>query len=194
VVLRLECFAALSDGRRLACPPQADAAELCLPDGGGPWSLELIEDEVRRHVDAAPSEALYGPLASALAAAGIVAEAAELAAREPDIELAAGVWERFSPFGERRPHLRAVPQAAAGRATATERELGHLLVYAQHCGEAADRQDRDDIRNSTLAYIGGALTTMLHLGHIDEQQHSDWHERLIKALGEPPGGWKFVGW
>ena len=44
------------------------------------------------------------------------------------------------------------------------------------------------------AYIGGALTTMLHLGHIDERQHSEWHGRLIKALGEPPGGWKFVGW
>ena len=199
LVLRLEPFATLTDGRRYSCAPDAEVSELCLAHSEDPWSLEMIEDEVLGHARSALGsgleEAFFGPLAAALAASGIAVQAADLAAEDLEVDLGPTVWSRFSPIAERRPRLR-VPDSGAPREidAATEQELEHLLTYARHCGQAADRQGREDIRTSTLAYIGGALTTMLHLGHIDERQHSEWHGRLIKALGEPPGGWKFVGW
>jgi hypothetical protein len=200
--VRIGTFAVLVGGRRLDSGRLSGGRSASLASEAGGWSLELIEAEVREHaariIEQGGPTALFGDLVDALTQANVDAAPAELAALPIDVELGPQLWGRFSAIVERRPALRVSEDYLATESVdldeATAQELEHLLSYAEHCGQAADRAQRDDIRSSTLAYIGGALTTMLHLGHIDAHQHSQWHERLIKALGEPPGGWKFIGW
>ena len=194
----LEAFAVLTGGTRVETQTGTHHAALT-PRAQG-WSLELIEAAVRQHAASLLSDGgsndLFVRLARALGEAGVDADPQRLAAVPVDVELGTRLWQHFSAVADTRPELAQVAELGVSQPLddATTQELEQLLMYAEHCGQAADNSDREDIRSSTLAYIGGALTTMLHLGHIDERQHSEWHERLTAALGEPPGGWKFVDW
>jgi hypothetical protein len=67
-------------------------------------------------------------------------------------------------------------------------ELEALLRYARGVGQAAKRHpDRSDIVDGGRGYLGGALTTMHHLGLLSDEEHRDWSQRLMDEL--PPTEW-----
>lgn len=192
----LEPFAVLAGSRRIDAGAARVHVDIYCP--GDSWSLELIEAEVLGEVDRILDEEgparLFGGVLDAIGEASGDEGATAIAVAELEVELGSRLWRRFSAVSELRPPPVAAPGPPSEPGQAAQRELEQLLNYVRHCGEAADRTGRQDIRTSTLAYVGGALTTLLHLGHIDERQHSDWHARLVEALGEPPGGWNFQSW
>ena len=67
-------------------------------------------------------------------------------------------------------------------------ELEHLLNYARAVGAAAKREpDRADVVDGGRGYLGGALTTMHHLGLVTEAERAQWWDRLMGEL--PPTQW-----
>jgi hypothetical protein len=67
-------------------------------------------------------------------------------------------------------------------------ELEKLLGYAQGVGRAAQQfPDRADIVIGGRGYIGGALTTLHHLGLVSWKEHQEWWARLMDEL--PPTNW-----
>jgi len=71
---------------------------------------------------------------------------------------------------------------------AVRNELEGLLRYAKAVGAAAAQQpERADIVDGGRGYIGGAMTTLLHLGLLTESEHQDWWDRLMNEL--PPTNW-----
>jgi hypothetical protein len=67
-------------------------------------------------------------------------------------------------------------------------ELEALLRYAQAVSESAARfPGRSDIVDGGHGYVGGALTTMHHLGLVSDDEHREWWDRLTDAL--PPTDW-----
>jgi hypothetical protein len=72
------------------------------------------------------------------------------------------------------------------------RELEGLLAYANAVGDRARREpDREDVVDSGRGYIGGALTTLAHLGLVTDAEHDEWWSRLMGEL--PPTEWVDVG-
>ena len=67
-------------------------------------------------------------------------------------------------------------------------ELERLLGYARAVGAAAKREpDRSDIVDGGRGYLGGALTTMHHLGLLTDAEREEWSDRLMDEL--PPTQW-----
>lgn len=192
LAVALEPFAVLDGSTRLE--PGRPALSIDIHCPGDAWSLELIEAEVLGEVDriihSDGAQELFGEFLHGLAEHDD--EVTEIATADLEVELGGRLWRRFSAVSDTRPEQFEPPGEPLD--PRVRHELQELLEYVRHCGESADKSGRQDIRNSTLAYLGGALTTLLHLGHIDEQTHSEWHQRLVEALGEPPGGWRFQGW
>jgi hypothetical protein len=64
-------------------------------------------------------------------------------------------------------------------------ELGGLASYARAVGDQA-RRDPDDVASvdGGRGYIGGALTTLLHLGLLTDAEFDEWWGRLMAEL--PP--------
>ena len=100
---------------------------------------------------------------------------------------------RLGDGGERALRRGAPPHPRTRRATHTmdarvRDELERLLEYARAVTRSARRfPDRTDIRDGGMGYVGGALTTMLHLGLISDAEHQEWQDRLTAAL--PPSDW-----
>jgi hypothetical protein len=71
---------------------------------------------------------------------------------------------------------------------AVRRELESLLGYATGVGRHAAREpERTDIVDGGRGYIGGALTTLHHLGLVTDDEHREWWDRLMDKL--PPTNW-----
>ena len=67
-------------------------------------------------------------------------------------------------------------------------ELEALLDYARAVGASAKRHpDRSDIVDGGRGYLGGALTTMHHLGLLSDDEHRDWSQRIEDEM--PPTRW-----
>jgi hypothetical protein len=67
-------------------------------------------------------------------------------------------------------------------------ELELLFAFARGVGESARQfPDRVDIESGGRGYIGGALTTMHHLGLLTDAEHREWWDRLMDEL--PPTEW-----
>jgi hypothetical protein len=67
-------------------------------------------------------------------------------------------------------------------------ELEALLRYTRAVAQAAERHpDRSDVVDGGRGYLGGALTTMHHLGLLSDEEHREWWERLMDEL--PPTQW-----
>jgi hypothetical protein len=65
------------------------------------------------------------------------------------------------------------------------RELEGLMAYAKAVGDRARREpDRQDVVDRGRGYIGGALTTLAHLGLLTDAEHDEWWSRLMGEL--PP--------
>ncbi len=77
---------------------------------------------------------------------------------------------------------------------AAKNELHALAVYVSGCRAATERDPaREDIWPAAVAYIGGALTTMLHLGHLTDTEHASLFNRLTEDLGPEPEGHIWLG-
>ena len=64
-------------------------------------------------------------------------------------------------------------------------ELEALLAYARGVGSAAAQlPERADIVSGGRGYIGGALTTLLHVGLLTEDEYKTWWDLLNDEL--PP--------
>lgn len=84
--------------------------------------------------------------------------------------------------------FRAVGRYNAGVEQAVAAELEGLLGYARAVGRAAAQHpERSDIVDGGRGYIGGALTTLLHLDLVTKAEHSEWFQRLNDEL--PPTTW-----
>ena len=71
-------------------------------------------------------------------------------------------------------------------------ELEHLHRYARAVAAAAEREPgRSEIVDGGRGYLGGALTTMHHLGLLTDAEHEEWWDRLMDEL--PPTDWISVG-
>lgn len=67
-------------------------------------------------------------------------------------------------------------------------ELEQLLRYAKAVGRSAKAfPDRQDAVVGGRGYIGGALTTLHHLGLLTSEEHQEWWTRLMDEL--PPANW-----
>lgn len=75
-----------------------------------------------------------------------------------------------------------------GMNDAVRHELESLLRYARSVGAAAAQQpERTDLVDGGRGYIGGALTTLDHLGLLTQAEHRQWWDRLMGEL--PPTNW-----
>jgi len=64
------------------------------------------------------------------------------------------------------------------------RELEGLTLYAEGVGAAENDPSRSTA--AQRAYISGSLTTLHHLGLLNDHEYEDWVGRLLEKL--PPGG------
>lgn len=75
-------------------------------------------------------------------------------------------------------------------------EMHKLLDWVRSCREAMDDaatgrlpgHDPEHIRSTTRAYVGGAMTTLGHLGLLTWEELQEWSQRIGDVLGDPPGG------
>jgi hypothetical protein len=67
-----------------------------------------------------------------------------------------------------------------------QHELRQLQAYAGGCHESARATGREDIVPSARSYIGGALTTMVHLNLLTQEEHTEWSRRLEAVLQDGP--------
>ena len=72
--------------------------------------------------------------------------------------------------------------------------LDGVLRWAEAVRANMDR-DSEQSREHQMqghAYVGGVLGTLLHLELLSCAEHNDWHGRLMRVLGDPPGGYLVV--
>jgi hypothetical protein len=67
-------------------------------------------------------------------------------------------------------------------------ELEHLHQYARGVGRSAERfPDGGGIVDGGRGYLGGALTTLHHMGLVSDDELREWWGRLMDEL--PPTKW-----
>jgi hypothetical protein len=72
--------------------------------------------------------------------------------------------------------------------TRVQIELDQLRNYARAVAQAAEQApDRVDVVHGGRGYLGGALTTLHHVGLLTDEEHHEWWERLMDEL--PPTQW-----
>jgi hypothetical protein len=70
------------------------------------------------------------------------------------------------------------------------RELDGLLEYATAVTRSASRSpERSGIVDGGRGYIGGALTTLHHVGLLTDDEFQEWWDRLMDQL--PPTDWTY---